>query len=143
MSKISPKQDFNKNRAYFFIFVTWISLIFFEIFGGIHVYFGNKSWTQGGIHEVQKKNWNHLGIRLGPRTVAPTFAPRLTTVRGPSRMPKWFQIILFLHFMKPPWFQDLLPKYPWNHQKFQKKSMKPGHKKKKMRSFFLKPSFSH
>ena len=30
-------------------------------------------------------------------------------------------------------------KYPWYHQKNSKKIMKPGHKKKKMRGFYLKP----
>ena len=31
-------------------------------------------------------------------------------------------------------------KYPWNHQKISKKIMKPGHKKKKMSGFLLKPA---
>ena len=40
LSKISPKQDFNVNRAYFFYFMTWIScficsllVVFTKIFG--------------------------------------------------------------------------------------------------------------
>ena len=35
----------------------------------------------------------------------------------------------------------LCQKFLWNRQKVQKKSMKPGHKKKKMRGFYLKPLF--
>ena len=31
LSKISPKRDFNVNHAYFFYFVTWISLIFLMV----------------------------------------------------------------------------------------------------------------
>ena len=57
--KKSPMRDFNKNRAYFFYFVTWISLSCLEIFDGIHQYFDMKNLkTVGGIHVTRKsKNW--------------------------------------------------------------------------------------
>ena len=53
-------RDFNKNRAYFFYFVTWISLSCLEIFDGINQYFDMKNLkTLGGIHVTRKlKNWN-------------------------------------------------------------------------------------
>ena len=47
--------DFMGNHSYFFIFVTWYSLIIFLIFGGIHENIGRKNWNFGGIHEMQKK----------------------------------------------------------------------------------------
>ena len=48
-------RDFNKNRAYFFYFVTWISLSCLEIFYGIHQYFDMKNLkTLGGIHVTRK-----------------------------------------------------------------------------------------
>ena len=41
LTKILPKQDFNENRAFFF--VTWVSMITNIVtFGGIHEYFGEK-----------------------------------------------------------------------------------------------------
>ena len=117
LSKISPKQDFNKT-AHIFLFLWpgfhWFFLKFLVVFTYI---LAINLEPKVVFIKCKKKKWNHLGIRMGPRTVAPVG----TTVRGPSRMPKWFQIILFLHFMKPPWFQDLLPKYPWNHTKLKKK----------------------
>ena len=33
LAKISTKRDFNVNHAYFFYFVTWISLIFLMVSG--------------------------------------------------------------------------------------------------------------
>ena len=50
---------------------------------------------------AKKKKWNHLLPRLGPRGSAPASAPPL----GPRLCSRWFQFILFLHFMKPPKFQ--------------------------------------
>ena len=53
--KKSPMRDFNKNRAYFFYFATWISLSCLEIFDGIHQYFDMKNLkTLGGIHVTRK-----------------------------------------------------------------------------------------
>ena len=53
--KKSPMRDFNKNRAYFFYFVTWISLSCLEILYGIHQYFDMKNLkTLGGIHVTPK-----------------------------------------------------------------------------------------
>ena len=42
LSKISPKQDFNRNRAYFFYFVTWISLIIWSLLVVFTNIFGKK-----------------------------------------------------------------------------------------------------
>ena len=96
------KAGFHCKPLIFFFFVTWISFIIFWILVGIHENVGRKNWNFGGIHEMQKKiNWTHLVPRLGPRTSAPASAPAL----GPSLGTRWFQFILFLHFMKPPKFQ--------------------------------------
>ena len=94
--------DFMVNHSYFFIFVTWISLIIFFNFW----WYSRKCWQKKlklwwYSWNAKKKNWNHLLARLGPRGSAPASAPPL----GPSLASKWFQFILFLHFMKPPKFQ--------------------------------------
>ena len=53
--KKSPMRGFNKNRAYFFYFVTWISLSSLEFFYGIHQYFDMKNLkTLGDIHVTRK-----------------------------------------------------------------------------------------
>ena len=53
--KKSAIRHFITNRAYFFYFVTWISLTCLEIFDGIHDYFDMKNLkTFGGIHETRK-----------------------------------------------------------------------------------------
>ena len=51
----SPMLDFMVNHSYFFIFVTWISLIIIWIFGGIHENVGRKNLNFGGTHGRQKK----------------------------------------------------------------------------------------
>ena len=134
LSQISPMLDFNKNPAYFFIFVTWYSLIFWIVLVVFTNTFGGKSWTHGGIHEVRlKKSWNHFGMCLGPRASAPAL--------GPKHMPKWFQLIFLPHFMKPPWFQDLLPKSIRETTKTAKKINETRSQKKKMPGFPLKPRY--
>ena len=99
---------FNKNRAYFFYFVTWISLSCLEIFYGIHQYFDMKNLKTfggihvtrksknlnlrysapalGGIHETRKLNilkQEVFGSWLGPRASAPASAPPLGPGEGP------------------------------------------------------------
>ena len=51
----SPMLDFMVNHSYFFILVTWISLIIIWIFGGIHENVTRKNRNFGGIHGRQKK----------------------------------------------------------------------------------------
>ena len=64
----SPMLDFMVNHSYFFIFVTWISLIIIGILRDIHKNVGRKNWNFGGTHEMpKKKNWNRLVPRLGSR----------------------------------------------------------------------------
>ena len=91
-------RDFNKNRAYFFYFVNWISLSCLEIFYGIHQNFDMKNLkTFGGIHVTRKsKNWNlrysapvvggihetRKSNKLKPEVSAPGWA------RGPERRPE-------------------------------------------------------
>ena len=94
------KAGFQYKQRIFFYFVAWLSLIFFD-FWWYSQLFGNKSWTQGCIHEVQKKSWHRLDIRLRRRA----------SLRS-SRIRKWVQFILYSHLMKPPLFQDLLPNIP-------------------------------
>ena len=133
LSQISPMLDFNKNPAYFFIFVTWYSLIFWTVLVVFTNTFGSKSWNHGGIHEVrQKKSWNQLGICLGPRASAPAL--------GPKQIPNWFQLIFLPNFMKPPWFQDLLPKSIRETTKTAKK-ISETRTQKKMPGFPLKPRY--
>ena len=65
--KKSPMRGFNKNRAYFFYFVTWISLSCLEIFDGIHQYFDMKNLkTLGDIHVTRKSKNQNLRFRLLP-----------------------------------------------------------------------------
>ena len=105
--------DFNKNPAYFFIFVTWYSLIFWTVLVVFTNTFDSKSCNHGGIHEVRQKKaettWAS-GWALGPPLRPPLRASRSAPALGPNQMPKWFQLIFLPNFMKPPWFQDLLPK---------------------------------
>ena len=68
----SPMLDFIVNHS-FFVFGTWISLIFIVILRGIHENVGRKNWNFGGIHGSQKKiettwcpGWAR-GLRSGPR----------------------------------------------------------------------------
>ena len=47
--------DFMINDSFFFIFVTWISLIIILILRGIHENVDRKNLNYGGIHGRQKK----------------------------------------------------------------------------------------
>ena len=94
----SPMLDFMVNHSYFFILVTWISLIIIWIFGGIHENVTRKNRNFGGIHGRQKKKiettWRPgwaLGPPLRPSASAPALEPSLGT--------RWFQFILFLPSM--------------------------------------------
>ena len=123
--------------------MTWYSWIIVWILGGIHKNVGRKIWYFGGIHEMQKKNWNHLVPRMGPRAyfrlrraAAPAAgasrfyrglrrcAAEAKNALGPILGTRWFQFILFLHFMKPQKFQIFWQQFcettqysnnnPWN-----------------------------
>ena len=134
------------NHAYFFYFVTWISLIFLMISGVFTDIFGSKKLkTLGGIHETrQKKNWNFSGTPLGPRAFAPAsvrrFAP-LSGLRSGPRAQRGAREVSIYFFV---WFHETTqgfnfcsqkyPWNPWNHQKNQWNQVT-----KKMRGFLLKP----
>ena len=63
----SPMLDFMVNHSYFFIFMTWISLIIIGILGGIHENVVRKNWNFGGIHGRQKKKkLKPPGAQAGP-----------------------------------------------------------------------------
>ena len=62
----SPMLDFMVNHSYFFIFVTWISLIIIGILRDIHKNVGRKNWNFGGIHGRQKKKLKPPGAKAGP-----------------------------------------------------------------------------
>ena len=108
MSKISQNQDFNVNRAYFFYFVTWISLIIWSLLVVFTNIFGNK---------------------ISASRSAPASVPAL----GPSRPPEKFQFF-FTEFQEYHlWFQIFLPKNIREyHQKGPNKQWNPGHKIKKI-----------
>ena len=140
LTKISPKQDFMVNHAYFFYFVTWISLIFLMISGVFTDIFweqkienlGWYSWNQ------TKKNWNFSGTPLGPRASVRRFA----AFSGPRAQRGAREVSIYFFV----WFHETTQGFNFCSQKISvkplkpsKKSMKPGHKKK-MRGFLLKPA---
>ena len=100
----SPMLDFMVNHSYFFIFVTWISLIFFYNFGWY-----SRKWWQKKLKlwwyswKAKKKNWNHLVPRLGSRASA----PRCRAGRRPES-PTW----------APGGFNLFYFCFSWNHQSF-------------------------
>ena len=102
LSKTSPKLNVNINRAYF-IFVAWISLIFFS---GVRYsqLFWNKSRPQDGRHEVQKNNYHRLDILLHPRAITST--QRITQlVSNYFIFPSWNHLCFKIYcqiFVKPP-----------------------------------------
>ena len=54
-------RDFNKNRAYFFYFVSWFSLSCLEILYDIHEYFDIQNLkTLSGIHVTPKSKNSNL-----------------------------------------------------------------------------------
>ena len=126
LAKISPKQDFMVNHAYFFYFVTWISLIFLMVSGVFtDIYCEQKLENLGWYSWNQTKNsWNSgVGFRAGGLSIG--------AGRGRHRE---------IHSQSFNFFFCLVS---WNHQRFQfslpiniretpeimKKSVKPGHKK--------------
>ena len=63
--KKSPMRDFNKNRAYFFYFVTWISLSCLEIFMVFTNILTWKTWKPLVVFmELENKEIETWGIRL-------------------------------------------------------------------------------
>ena len=80
----------------------------------------------------------YLGINHEPKVytwsakkadTAWIFGCALTPSLRPSRRPKWFQFILFSHFMKPPLFQDLLPNFRETNKNWNKNQWKQDTKK--------------
>ena len=104
MSQISPMLDFMVNHSYFFIFVTWISLIFFYNFGWY-----SRKWWQKKLKlwwyswKAKKKNWNHLVPRLGSRASAPHCRAGRRP-ESPTWAPGGFNLFYFC--------------FSWNHQSF-------------------------
>ena len=105
LAKISPKQDFMVNHAYFFYFVTWISLIFLMVSGVF-----TDIYCEQKIENLGWYSWNQ------------------------TKKIETFNLFFCLVSWNHPRFQFLLPKISVKPLKPSKKSMKPGHKKK-MRSF--------
>ena len=127
-------------------------------------WYSQKCWQKNLIlwwysWNAKKKNWNHLVPRMGPRAyfrlrraAAPAAgasrfhrglrrcAAEAKNALGPILGTRWFQFILFLHFMKPPKYQIFCQHFcettqnsnnnPWNQVP-----------KKKMSGFLLKPEF--
>ena len=137
LTKISPKQDFMVNHAYFFYFVTWISLIFLMLSGVFTDIFweqkienlGWYSWNQTKKIETSRApRW-----ALGPPFVASLLSPAL----GPSGVPEKFQFIFLSGFMKPPKVSIFAPKNIRETPETIKK-INETRSQKKMRGFLLK-----
>ena len=99
----SPMLDFMVNHSYFFIFMTWISLIIIGILGGIHENVVRKNWNFGGIHGRQKKKLKPPGAQAGPSGLRFGLRPKRRP-EGPAWAPGGFNLFYFC--------------LPWNHQSF-------------------------
>ena len=144
MSKISPTQDFNNNRPYFSIFL-WPEFhwCIFEIFGGIHGYFSNISWTQGSIMKCKKNILKPFGHPAGSPGRCSGLRPVLRAARrsepwpgDPAGCPSGFKLFYFRTSWNHLGFKIYCQNIRETTNNFKKKLMKPG--QKKMRSFFLK-----
>ena len=127
LAQISPMLDINKNPVYFFIFVTWYSLIFWTVLVIFTNTFGSKSLNHGGIHEVRQKKaetTRALGWALGPplrpplRPSGPTGCKASHSTRNPPVS------------MKPPQVSSSYSKKHVKPQIFVRVSLKPSTKKK-------------
>ena len=100
LAKISPMSDFMVNRSYFFIFVTWISLIICLNFGWYSRKWWQKKLKLWWYSWKAKKKWNHRGgIRRGGRSSA-------LRADDPARRNPLGGFNLFYFCL------------PWNHQSF-------------------------
>ena len=127
LTKISPKQDFMVNHAYFFYFVTWISLIFLMVSGVFTDIFGSKKLkTLGGIHETRQKKietsraprWAR-GPSLRPPFVASLLSPASALALGPASVPSGF-------LKSPLGFGGSGRRSPWKNQNNLYKFTRPG-----------------
>ena len=117
--------DFMVNHSYFFIFVTWISLIIFFNFW----WYSRKCWQKKlklwwYSWNAKKKNWNHLLARLGPRGSAPASAPRFALRSGLRSAPRAqpsqqvVSIYFIFAFHETTKVSIFLPPFSWNHPKY-------------------------
>ena len=135
--------DFMVNHSYFFFLWPGIHGLLFEFWVVFTKMLAEKFDTLVVFMKCKKKNWNHLVPRMGPRAyfrlrraAAPAAgasrfhrglrrcAAEAKNALGPILGTRWFQFILFLHFMKPQKFQIFCQhfcettqnsnNYPWN-----------------------------
>ena len=140
--------DFNRNRVYFFYFVTWISLIFLTFLVVFTTILARKSWKPKWYSWSAKKNkFKPLGASAGPSglrsglrsALRAPFRPPLRP-SGPAEAPSGFNFFLF--------------RTSWNHFGFKiscqnsrettkkvKKNQWNQVTKKKRHGFPLKPAF--
>ena len=143
MSKIT-NVGFHGKPLIFFYFCDLVFMDYCLNFG----WYSQKCWQKNLIlwwysWNAKKKKWNHLVPRMGPRAyfrlrraAAPAAgasrfhrglrrcAAEAKNALGPILGTRWFQFILFLHFMKPQKFQIFCQhfcettqnskNYPWN-----------------------------
>ena len=138
MAKISPKQDFMVNHAYFFYFVTWISLIFLIVPGVFTDILGSKKLkTLGGIHETRKKKLKLLGHPARPSGLRSSLRSSLRP-SGPAGCPRSFNLFFCLVSWNHPRFQFLLPKNIREIPETIKKINETRSQQKKMNGFLYK-----
>ena len=104
LAKISPMSDFMVNRSYFFIFVTWISLIICLNFGWY-----SRKWWQKKL-KLWWYSWNAK--------------QRGAEAREPNLGTRWFQFffLLFMNTTKVSIFSAII--FVNTNQNYKKKSMK-------------------
>ena len=172
------KAGFQHKPRIFFLFCDLDFMIFFEIVGVVHGYFGHKTWKPFvvfmklgkkslnlvgfgvGIHETREKklnpggfwwySWSGGGLSIGAsrRSTGAATASwnhpnppgfNLFFIEFHETTTKTLQVstYFFTEFHETTnGFNFYGQKYPWNHQKFQKKSWNQVTKKKNARFLF-------
>ena len=143
------KAGFQHKPRIFFLFCDLDFMIFFEIVGVIHGYFGHKTWKPFvvfmklgkkslnlvgfgvGIHETREKKietWRVLVVFMKRwRPLDRRLPPPLHETTKTLQVSTYF----FTEFHETTnGFNFYGQKYPWNHQKFQKKSWNQVTKKR-------------
>ena len=161
------KAGFQHKPRIFFLFCDLDFMIFFEIVGVIHGYFGHKTWKPFvvfmklgkkslnlvgfgvGIHETREKKietWRVLVVFMKRwRPVDRRFAPidrgrhRFMKPPKPSRFQVIFYRVSWNHHQNPPGFNLFFYRVSWNHKWFQLLWPKISVKPSKISKKIMKP----
>ena len=161
------KAGFQHKPRIFFLFCDLDFMIFFEIVGVIHGYFGHKTWKPFvvfmklgkkslnlvgfgvGIHETREKKietWRVLVVFMKRwRPVDRRFAPidrgrhRFMKPPKPSRFQLIFYRVSWNHHQNPPGFNLFFYRVSWNHKWFQLLWPKISVKPPKISKKIMKP----